>query len=192
MQHQATAMIVNVRVCGWLPMFAVLLLFVLFCPKYSVSFSVDTPPSLAEIHQTRRCTLYSHDGEHVLGTILERRSSNGVYEATIKNGGGSSMKEEEDSSVSQFVLPYFETADSVGSSTWPSSLAGAILLHCSNGLQELTKDREVLELGSGLGLGGLVAGKRAARCVAPGVAKYIACLQKQVFRSILHFTARLY
>lgn len=164
--QQATAMIVNVRV-RWRLLQSTLLLLLLLCPKDSVSFSVDTPP-LVELHHTRRCTLYSHDGEHIIGTILERRSSDGVYEATI-DSGSISMKEgaaTDDSSISQSVLlPYIETADRVGSSTWPSALVGAILLHCSQELQELTKDSEVLELGSGLGLGGLVAGKHASRCV---------------------------
>lgn len=131
-------------------------LFFLLFAEYSVSFSVETTPLVVK---TRRCTLYSKDGDNIIGTILERRSSDGVHAAMV-----GSMDDVNQGIAFQTTVPYFETADSVGSSVWPSALAGSILLHCSE-LKTLTKDAEILELGSGLGLGGLVAGKSAARCV---------------------------
>lgn len=112
--------------------------------------------STTSAFQTRKSTLHSWKDDVEIGSILERRSS-GLHEVLIESSNGKAPI-----SVS---LPYFEQAGSVGSSIWPSSLAGSILLRYSSGLHNLIEGKEILELGSGLGLGGLIAAQDASRCV---------------------------
>ena len=109
--------------------------------------------------QTRRCSLFSWDGSAEVGTILERRSE-GLHEVLI----GKSDEIDNENEVVTVKLPYFKEASSVGSSLWPAGLAGSILFHSST-LQKLTKDKDVIEFGAGLGLGGLGIAKQARRCV---------------------------
>jgi len=102
----------------------------------------------------------------VIGWVEERRDSNAQTHQVAVTWNG-----REDTPSSVIVdLPYFEQADSLGSSLWPSSFVLSILsqspafqeylaaLAASNGVSK------VMELGSGLGLGGvsILAGARAA------------------------------
>ncbi|CAB9514051.1 expressed unknown protein [Seminavis robusta] len=121
-------------------------------------------PLLAQVHslssiscrsiQTRKSTLYSKDGKHVIGSLVERRDVHKArHEVILLSGADSSSSP----TLLQLIIPFFDQADSVGSSIWPSCLAGAILLCHSPTLQRALHDKRILELGTGLGLGGLVA-----------------------------------
>jgi len=131
-----------------LPTLLVVLLLVVLLPSYTSSFSI----------QTQKTTLYSKDGEHVIGSVLERKTAD-RHEVIIHRAG----KDDKNNLVT-IVLPYFASAESVGSSVWPSSLVAAMLWQ-DTVLSELTKDSTIIELGCGLGLGGLAAGQQSARCL---------------------------
>lgn len=62
------------------------------------------------------------------------------------------------------TLPWTTNKDSLASTLWPASLAGAVLCR-SPTFTEFVKDRTVLEVGSGLGLTGKVAGYSARKCI---------------------------
>jgi predicted nicotinamide N-methyase len=61
-------------------------------------------------------------------------------------------------------LPYTTDQDSLASTLWPASFAGAILCR-SPAFREYVRNKKVLELGSGLGLAGWTAAREAASCV---------------------------
>ena len=81
--------------------------------------------------------------------------------------------------VLKVTMPFVDQAGSVGSSLWPSSLVGTILMHSRHSqLPKLLqnagagseeddghKNTRVLELGSGLGLGGMVAAQHVDQVV---------------------------
>jgi predicted nicotinamide N-methyase len=131
---------------GMLPVVVALLvpLLTITHPAVLVVHSLSTPSPI----QTRKCTLYSKDEHVVIGSLMEYRDSNHrIHKVSVSR---------QDSPAVTITLPYVERADSVGSSLWPSSMAGAILFCNSPTLQSAVQGKNVLEVGSGLGLGGLV------------------------------------
>lgn len=139
-----------------------LLLLVTVHQKASSLSNIDTTTA-----HSRRCTLTAWQDENIIiGSLLERRCpQQQLHEVFI---GKNNEEIENGQKALQIQLPYLdETAEhgsSLASSIWPSSLAGAILLHCSTTLQKLILGKDILELGCGLGLGGLVAA--ASECSA--------------------------
>lgn len=109
-------------------------------------------PAYAFSTQIRESRLYSNDFNQLIGSMVETKTSDS-HKVVVR-----SHSNEDDLTV---VLPFVEIAESVGSSLWPGSLAGSILLH---GCSVITEGRNVLELGAGLGLGGFVARRNADRC----------------------------
>lgn len=136
------------------------------------------PPVTSLSVQVRQSSLYSKDGSFLLGSIRERKSDTS-HTAVIS----SPQRVDQDLEVS---VPFVSVAESVGSSLWPSSLAGAILLHCQS---SLTQDKSVLELGSGLGLGGFVAGKTAVRCCMTDNDEDLVALLQEHIDNQSHLTA---
>ena len=104
----------------------------------------------------------------VLGWTLERRDSiHQRYQVTVAWTHNDEKEDKESSATSAtsttttIDLPYLEQADSLASSLWPASLAGAILLQ-SPAWRQQVQDVNLLELGSGIGLAGLAAAAAAA------------------------------
>jgi Lysine methyltransferase len=115
--------------------------------------SLSAPSSLI-IQKTRKSTLYSKDDHVVIGSLVEyRHSEKRIHEVSV---WANDRQQNDSPPVVSVTLPYVDRPDSVGSSLWPSSMAGAILYCNSPTLQSAMQDKNLLEVGSGLGLGGLV------------------------------------
>ena len=131
---------------------AVLVVVILQIASWTLQVTGLSSPTGSPI-QTRKSTLYSKDGTHIIGSLVERRDLQvRVHEVWI-TGTSSSDK----NNILHVQLPFVEQSESVGSSIWPPSLAAAILLCCSPTLPSALATRTILELGSGIGVGGLVA-----------------------------------
>lgn len=115
------------------------------------------PPTsaLACSGESRRSTLRSWGGGGEIGWVKERRVNDGLAEVTIGRGDTA-----EDLTIS--IPDTNDDATALSTSLWPSALAGSILLR-SPELRSALSDRRVLELGSGLGLAGLVAANAPAK-----------------------------
>jgi predicted nicotinamide N-methyase len=107
----------------------------------------------------------------VLGWALERRDSiQKHYQVTVAWTHDDLPKEDDDDDEATTTttkrqriieLPFVQQPDSLASSLWPASLAGAILFSSPSWRQQL-QSGNVLELGSGVGLAGLAAAASSA------------------------------
>lgn len=114
--------------------------------------------ALGFTHDFRRSTLKAFGGGDEIGWITERRVGGGLAEVSIGRCDSA-----EDLIVS--IPDSSDDAAALSSSLWPSALAGSVLLR-SPELRSALSGKDVLELGSGLGLAGIVAANAPAkRCV---------------------------
>lgn len=91
----------------------------------------------------------------VLGWCEERRLEDGKeLKVTVRIG---------DSEPLEVAIPMPNDENSLAHTLWPASLAAAILLR-SPAAEGLLKNKDILELGCGLGLAGIVASNSAKSC----------------------------
>lgn len=120
------------------------------------------------VELTRRSSLRSWDGGEELGWVVERRvqahnndldSSKDRLEVSV----GVSSTAEDDEDILKVDIPS-DVNGGVSSSLWPSALAGSVLLR-RGGIRSALANKHIVELGSGLGLAGLVAASAPANSV---------------------------
>ena len=123
----------------------------------SVAFSVETRRSLLR-------PWHRHEDSPILGWCEEKKI---VEEDLLKVSVGlHSPKEnnEDDEEILNFSLPCSRDGGSLSSSIWPAGIAASILLW-SPSFRSISKNKAVLELGSGLGISGMVAAVESASCI---------------------------
>lgn len=116
---------------------------------------------------SRRSSLHTWNGQQEIGWVVERRvqgDDNNDASAPdddihkyLEVSAGIHKGEDEDDEILKVEIPTSGDGG-VSSSLWPSALAASILLRRPKMRQALL-DKDVLELGSGLGLAGLVAAR---------------------------------
>lgn len=80
-------------------------------------------------------------------------------------------------------IPYFENAEQLSESLWPAGIAGSILLR-SPDMKSRLKNQRVMELGSGVGLAGLVAATSCKTCLLTDNAEEtIGFLERAIHRN---------
>lgn len=126
--------------------------------------------ALPNKHQFQRFTLISWDGDVVLGHCLEERDSEtrGTSSTvTIRidcYGDESGPRDDGDSLVLKFPGNDAGGSGSLASELWPAAMASSILLR-STEFRSFVAGKNVVELGCGCGLAGLVAAETSARCL---------------------------
>ena len=115
-----------------------------------------------------RSSLHTWNGQHEIGWVVERRVQGDASTPDQDDNNDEYLevsvgvhKEEEDDEILTVEIPT-SGSGGVSSSLWPSALAASILLRRPKMRQALV-DKDVLELGSGLGLAGLVAARAPTR-----------------------------
>lgn len=113
--------------------------------------------------ESRRSTLRPWGAGPELGWCEERRNAkDDLLEVCVKWEEGNEIEDEKH--TLDILLPDRGTEGGLSSTLWPASIAASILLR-SPEFQRLTEGKEIIELGSGLGLAGLVAAQNSAKCM---------------------------
>jgi predicted nicotinamide N-methyase len=133
--------------------------------RLALSFSVER----------RRSTLLPWSGEGpILGWIQEERDKEaGTLDVTI------GWEEEDIKDAVRIQLPFIRDEESLASTLWPAASVGAILCR-SPAFCEYIRDKDVLELGSGLGLAGWTAALAARTCILTDNDEHVVGLLKDM------------
>jgi predicted nicotinamide N-methyase len=103
-----------------------------------------------------------------LGWCQERRyAKDDLLEVSVKweegnNNNNTTEDDENHNHALDILLPDRGTDGGLSSTLWPASIAASILLR-SPEFQRLAEGKDIIELGSGLGLAGLVAAEKSAK-----------------------------
>ena len=125
--------------------------------SHSLSFNVETRRSLLR-------PWHQNDDGTILGWCEEQKL---VEDDILKVSVGlNAPKREKDNNqdILHISLPCSQDGGSLSSSLWPSGIAASILLW-SPSFRSIAKNKKVLELGSGLGISGMVAAAESASCI---------------------------
>jgi predicted nicotinamide N-methyase len=125
---------------------------VLLCVGYVSSLTAES----------RRSTLRPWGAGPELGWFQETRNANdGLLEVCVK---WEDSEDENEKQALRLLLPDRGKGSDLSSTLWPSAIAASVLLR-SPGFRSLAEGKDILELGSGLGLAGLVAAENSAKCI---------------------------
>ena len=125
---------------------------VLLCVGYVSSLTAES----------RRSTLRPWGAGSELGWFQETRNAeDGLLEVCVK---WEDSEDENEKQVLSLLLPDRGKGSDLSSTLWPSAIAASVLLR-SPEFRSLAEGKDILELGSGLGLAGLVAAENSAACI---------------------------
>jgi predicted nicotinamide N-methyase len=117
--------------------------------------------------ESRRSTLRPWGAGPELGWFQETRNAkDGLLEVCVKweEGTTEDANENEKQQALSLLLPDRGKGSDLSSTLWPSAIAASVLLR-SPEFRSLAEGKDILELGSGLGLAGLVAAENSAMCI---------------------------